>query len=106
MALTSVANNTTGTLGQAGQQKIAENIPGKESKAQIAGENRPAAKVGDTVTLSQPEKASAPAAALGEKQAEDVLPRAKAAILQNSKAAVASQANVSANRAKEVLTGS
>lgn len=106
MALTSVANNSAGTLSQAGQQKTAENIPGKENKSQLAGENRPTAKVGDTVTLSQPEKSLAPAATLGEKQAGDVLPRAKAAILHNSKAAVASQANVSADRAKEVLVGS
>ena len=104
MALTSVANSSAGTLTQAGQQKNAEAVQAKEKRSQPAEASRLPGKAGDTVTLSQAEKISVPAASPGENQVDDVLPRAKAAILQNSKAAVSSQANVNAQTAREILT--
>lgn len=103
MALTSVANNTAGTLSNAGQQKAAEAVQSKEKLTQPAEAKNSAGKIGDTVTLSQSEKAAAPVESLAENQVGDVLPRAKEAIMQNSKAAVASQANVDAALAQEML---
>ena len=101
MALTSVTNTTAGTQNQAGQQKVAESAQQK-GKTVLSGQ-KDTGNVGDTVTLSQSEKISAAVANIDESQVGEVLPRTKSAILQNSKAALASQANVNAFTAKEIL---
>lgn len=73
------------------------------------GENQPSSgngqgkPVDDTVTLSATAKLSTQSAELDAKGVEDVLPRAKAAILSGSKAALAAQANVETKVAREML---
>lgn len=58
----------------------------------------------DTVSLRQVEKNSGSAVFVSEKEVDQMLPRTKAAILQDSKIAVAVQANINSQAAQEYLS--
>ncbi|SHO48983.1 hypothetical protein [Desulfopila aestuarii] len=102
----SAVSNTIVAKNQVTQQKTGtatEQSEGKKSNgssdAGFSGK-----KFDDTVTLSQADKAGGPAKTVDAKSIEQVLPRTKAAILQDSKTAVTTQANINAQTAQEFLS--
>jgi len=104
VAATSISNMSVGA-GQVGQQKAgAAREHAQEKGAGLAPEGNPAGKpVDDTVSLHQSGKAAGQARMLDAQGVEEVMPRAKAAILANGRTAVAAQANVNARAAREML---
>lgn len=64
-----------------------------------------ASRFDDNVTLSQSEKIAAPAEVIDAQAAEKILPRTMQAILDDSRTALAAQANTSPQRAQEFLAG-
>jgi len=105
VATSSISKMSVGA-GQVGQQKAGtarENAQGKGIA--LGSEGNPAGKpVDDTVTLHQSGKAAAQARVLDAKGVEEMLPRTRAAILSNGRMAVAAQANIEVQAAREMLS--
>lgn len=102
MAPSTIAN--TASAGHVSQQQggtIREQATGRGAKLPSSGANP--GKTDDTVTLSATVKPSSRPAVLDARDIEDALPRAKAAILNGSKTALAAQANVENAVAREML---
>lgn len=105
MSVQSVSGATL-AKSQLSNPKAAESVKGDSSKSNLSSENNLAGgKFGDSVTLSQAEKGGESLKTLDKSGVDEMLPQAVDAILNNSKTALAAQANTKPEAAIQYLSG-
>jgi len=102
----SAVSNTIIARNQVSQQKAGTATEQSEkNKNNLSSEGSLAGKKNDdTVSLSQTEKVAGSSVTLDMKNVDQVLPRTKTSILQDSRTAIAAQANINSKVAQEFLS--
>ena len=105
MTPSSITNKGPGQ-GQVGRQQAGSaQDQSEKTRTGRGGGGSPPGQAGDSVSLSGTRKSDRAATPIATEQASETLLLVRGAILQDSRAAIAGQANVDALVAQEVLTG-